>query len=436
MRLRYISLFAILTACSTATPQTEAPVTAPAVPASEPSSPAPAPAPTPVTSAPLPANATFDDWKQSFISKASGQGFDPMFVAQVLNNVTPQASVTSSDSQQPEFSKPASTYIRQTVTGSRFAAARARLDANPNVPEIVRNLGVPAEVLGGIWTMESDLGRVQGNIDVVSALATLAYNGRRRDWAESELIACLKILRDSGISRETLKGSWAGAMGQTQFLPDNYLTLGVDGDHDGRVDIWGSDSDALASSANLLAKAGWKPGEEWAVEVMLPVGFDYYLAETAKKTPNEWAALGVKRADGGYWKPAEVNEPSTILLPSGAKGPAWLALPNHYVIRKYNNSTSYALAVGFLADGIAGKPGPVTPWPVEQPLSLNQRLKSQQALKAAGFDPGVIDGVIGVGTRAAIREWQKANHLTADGYLSFDLANQFVVMTGGAAEVR
>ncbi|CAM3150009.1 lytic murein transglycosylase [Asticcacaulis taihuensis] len=442
MRLRYISLFAILTACSTATPQPEpTPVTPPPLAASSASSSpsaseAATPAPVPAPTAPLPANATFDDWKQSFITKAAGQGFDPLFTAQVLSNVTPQASVTSSDSQQPEFSKPASSYIRQAVTDSRFAAARARLDANPNVPEIVRTSGVPAEVLGGIWTMESDLGRVQGNIDVVSALATLAYNGRRRDWAESELIACLKILRDSGISRDTLKGSWAGAMGQTQFLPDNYLTLGVDGDHDGKVDIWGSDSDALASSANLLAKAGWKPDEEWAVEVMLPVGFDYYLAETAKKTPTEWAALGVKRADGGYWKPAEMNESSTILLPSGAKGPAYLALPNHYVIRKYNNSTAYALAVGFLADGIAGKPGPVTPWPVEQPLSLNQRLKSQEALKAAGFDPGVIDGVIGVGTRSAIREWQRANHLTADGYLSFDLANQFVVMTGGVAETR
>ncbi|MFT4075325.1 MAG: lytic murein transglycosylase [Asticcacaulis sp.] len=439
MRLRYISLFAVLTACSTVVPQQEtAPVTpaAPAASASASSASSEAATPAAPAATPLPANATFDDWKQSFIAKAAGQGFDPLFTAQVLSNVVPQASVTSSDSQQPEFSKPASAYIRQAVTDSRFAAARTRLDANPNVPDIVKTYGVPAEVLGGIWTMESDLGRVQGNIDVVSALATLAYNGRRRDWAESELIACLKILRDSGISRDTLKGSWAGAMGQTQFLPDNYLTLGVDGDHDGKVDIWTSDSDALASTANLLAKAGWKPDEEWAVEVMLPVGFDYYLAETAKKTPTEWAALGVKRADGGYWKPAEMNESSTILLPSGARGPAYLALPNHYVIRKYNNSTAYALGVGLLADGIAGHTGPVTPWPVEQPLSLNQRLKSQQALKAAGFDPGVIDGVIGVGTRQAIRDWQRANHLTADGYLSFDLANQFVVMTGGTAEVR
>jgi lytic murein transglycosylase len=440
MRLRYVSLFALLSACSTAIPQPQpvTPVPAPAQPAASSTASSASEAATPAApaSAPLPANATFDDWKQSFIAKATAKGFDPLFVAQVLSNVTPQANVTSSDSQQPEFSKPASSYMRASVSASRAQAARAKLDANANVAEIVTTYGVPSELIGGIWTMESDLGRVQGNIDVVSALATLAYNGRRRDWAESELIACLTILRDSGISRETLKGSWAGAMGQTQFLPDNYLRLGIDGDHDGKVDIWNSDSDALASSANLLAKAGWKPGQEWAVEIMLPVGFDYYLAETASKTPLEWAALGIKRADGGYWKPTETGEQAKILLPSGAKGPAFLALPNHYVIRKYNNSTSYALAVGLIADSIAGRPSLVTPWPVEPPLSLDQRMKTQAALKAAGFDPGTIDGVIGVGTRQAIREWQRANQLTADGYLSFDLANQFVVSQGGTPAVR
>ncbi|MGA9658869.1 MAG: lytic murein transglycosylase [Asticcacaulis sp.] len=436
MRLSYISLFALLSACSAVTPQPEA------KPTEAKTAPQAAPANTPAATAPivapavLPKGASFDEWKQSFIAKATAKGFDPVFVAQVLSDVTPLSSVMSSDSQQPEFSKPTSTYIRNTVTASRYAAARGRLDANANTPEIVQTYGVPSAILGGIWTMESDLGRVQGNIDVVAALATLAYDGRRRDWAENELLASLKILRDSGIARSTLKGSWAGAMGQTQFLPDNYLRLGIDGDHDGKVDIWNSDSDALASSANLLAKAGWKSGEDWAVEVMLPVGFDYYQAETAKKTPAEWAALGVKRADKGYWRPAELTEQATILLPAGAKGPAFMALPNHYVIRKYNNSTAYALAVGLLADGIAGKPELVTPWPVEPPLSLDQRLKTQTALKAAGFDPGGIDGVIGTGTRAAIREWQRANRLTPDGYLSFDLANRFVEMAGGTPAAR
>lgn len=392
-----------------------------------------APAVTPV---PITAYASFEEWKQAFIQKAVMQGFDPVFVTQAFDGVQPLASVTASDSQQPEFSKPTSSYIRQAVSPARAAAARARLDANANAGEIEAQFNVPKCLLGGIWSMESDLGRVQGNIDVLSALATLAYNGRRRVWAEGELIAALTILRDHGIARDNLKGSWAGAMGQTQFMPDSYLSLGVDGDHDGKVDIWNSDSDALASTANLLAKAGWKPGEAWAVEVLLPAtGFDYYLADTQKLKPAAWAALGVKRADGGYFTPAEADEDATLLLPSGVKGPAFLVLPNHYVIRKYNNSTSYALAVGMIADGICGKPALVTPWPVEPPLSLDQRLKSQQALKNAGFDPGTIDGVIGVGTRMAIRNWQRANNLPADGYLSFDLANRFVAMAGGTPAV-
>ncbi len=440
MRLRYLSLFIVLSACASTGHRVVEQPTAPkaAVPAPQPqaetsSSTSSAAAATPAPAAPVPitAYASFDDWRQAFTEKAVRQGFDPVFVSQVFEGVQPLPSVTASDSQQPEFSKPLSSYIRQAVSPARSAAARTRLDANTNVAGIEQTYGVSQCLLGGIWSMESDLGRVQGNIDVIASLSTLAYNGRRRAWAEDQLIAALTILRDHGIARSTLKGSWAGAMGQTQFEPDSYLNLGADGDHDGKVDIWNSDSDALASTANLLSKAGWKTGEAWAVEVILPGGFDYYLADTLKQKPAAWAALGVKRADGGYFSPAEMDEDATLLLPSGAHGPAFLALPNHYVIRKYNNSTAYALAVGLTADGICGKPPLMTPWPVEPPLSLDQRMKSQAALKAAGFDPGTIDGVIGVGTRSALRNWQRANNLPADGYLSFELANRFVLMQGG-----
>ena len=440
MRFRYLGLLVMLSACASTNMQDMGQV-APAPQTSAPAAGQPAEAETSSAassgdaaasaigaSAPTPAIVydNFDQWKANFTQKAASRGFDPVFVAQVLNGVQPLATVTASDSQQPEFSKPISTYIRNAVTDARATAARQRLAANLDVPEIEKTYGVPPALLGGIWTMESDLGRVQGNIDIVSALATLAYNGRRRVWAEDQLIACLTILQQGRITRDVMRGSWAGAMGQTQFEPDSYLSLGVDGDHDGRIDIWNSDSDALASSANLLSKAGWKPGEEWAVEVILPAGFDYYASETEKKTPGEWGGLGVRRADGGYFTTAESAEPAMLILPSGAKGPAFLALPNHYIIRKYNNSTAYALAVGLIADAIAGKPALVTPWPVEQPLSLDQRTKSQTALKAAGFDPGPIDGVIGFGTRQAIRDWQRANKLPADGYLSYDLANRLV----------
>jgi lytic murein transglycosylase len=444
-RFRYLSLCVALTACAT-TPMREAtPLSTPSTPGPAPhvvvptqaaaasSSAMPATAATPSSAGVQPANyATFDAWEANFRVKARAHGFSDDLIDSMLAGVQPLPGVTASDSQQPEFSKPTSTYIRTVVTQARIDATRTRLGANPNIADIERNFGVPACVLGGIWSMESDLGRVQGNIDVVAALATLAYNGRRRVWAEDELLAVLTILRDHGVPRQTLKGSWAGAMGQTQFEPDSYLSLGVDGDHDGRVDIWNSDSDALASTANLLSKAGWKPGEAWDVEVILPGGFDDYLAETTKMKPDAWQLLGLRRADGGTFTVQEMGEDATLLLPSGANGPAFLAMPNHYVIRKYNNSTSYALGVGLIADGVCGKPATHTPWPVEPPLSLQQRIRSQQALKAAGFDPGAQDGVIGVNTRQAIRDWQRANHRPADGYLSFALANEFVALTGGA----
>ncbi len=442
-RFRTLSLFALLTACAS-TPTRDMVFHAPPVPAPvQPATPQPTPAPAtssaqPAAAATPPAGgvqpinyASFTEWEANFHEKARAHGFSDELVDAMLAGVQPLSSVTASDSQQPEFSKPLSSYIRTAVTQARIDATRARLSANPNVPDIEHTYGVPACVLGGIWSMESDLGRVQGNIDVVAALATLAYNGRRRVWAEDQLLAVLTILRDNRVPRQTLKGSWAGAMGQTQFEPDNYLSLGVDGDHDGKVDIWNSDSDALASTANLLAKAGWKPGEAWAVEVILPAGFDYYLSETTKMKPDAWQLLGLRRADGGTFTAQELTEDATLILPSGANGPAFLALPNHYVIRKYNNSTAYALGVGLIADGVCGKGALHTPWPVEPPLSLQQRIRAQQALKAAGFDPGAQDGVIGVNTRQAIRDWQRANHRPADGYLSFALVNEFVTLTGG-----
>lgn len=216
MRFRYLSLFVVLSACAstgqhtpdigTTAPKASMPVPQ-AQPAIPPSAPAATPAPGAASPVPITAYATFDDWKQAFIQKAVLRGFDPVFAAQVFDGVQPLPGVTASDSQQPEFSKPTSSYMRQAVSPVRSAAAAAKLAANPNIDEIVATYHVPKCILGGIWSMESDLGRVQGNTDVVAALSTLAYNGRRRAWAEDELISALTILRDHGIARETLKGS-------------------------------------------------------------------------------------------------------------------------------------------------------------------------------------------------------------------------------------
>lgn len=395
--------------------------------------PAPAPAadtggaPPPVT-APAPApgevfdQAGFEGWKQSFLSRHGG--VRRADYERELRGVTPNQTVVRLDRNQPEFSRPAGAYIQNAVSPARIAQARQRSERVPW--GVVQRFGVPSEILLGIWAQESAFGQVQGDFDVVRSLATLAYDGRRRDWAEGQLKNALDIVVEGKRARSGLLGSWAGAMGQTQFMPDNYLRLGVDHDEDGKVDIWNDDADALASAANLLAQAGWKRGQGWAYEVKLPGGFDYSEAEGPKHPWSFWAARGVTLTNGVTLNPAEAAEEATLLLPQGARGPAFLALPNHYAIRRYNNSVSYALAIGMIADGVMGKPGLTTPWPADEPLSRDQRIGAQRALTALGYDTQGVDGVIGANSRAALRRWQQANGRIADGYLTADLAAELI----------
>jgi hypothetical protein len=214
-------------------------------------------------------------------------------------------------------------------------------------------------------------------------------------------------------------------MGQTQFIPTSFLSNAVDGDGDGRRDVWTSSADALASAANLLVKGGWRRGEGWAREVIAPASFDYSLTEGPKQTPAAWAQLGVRRADGLAWPAADQQAPATLIAPSGAAGPLFLLFPNHFAIRTYNNSTAYALGVGLLADRFAGGGPLVRDWPPEIGLGVADRLAAQKALNLLGFDVGGSpDGVVGVNTRAALRAWQKARGLTADGYLSVEMVRR------------
>jgi membrane-bound lytic murein transglycosylase B len=269
---------------------------------------------------------------------------------------------------------------------------------------------------------------------VIRSLATLAANGRRRDWAEQQLVAALRIVLNGEADRSRLKGSWAGAMGQTQFTPEDYLAWAVDEDGDGKRDIWGSSVDALGSAANFLArKAAWRRGEGWAREVVLPAGFDYGLAEGPFQPVSHWTGLGVRTADAGGWNEREAGEGMGLILPAGWTGPAFLILPNHMAIRAYNNSTSYALAVGLLADRIAGRPGLSRAWPEDQPLSRADRMAAQEALNRLGFDAGEVDGVIGLKTRAAARAWQKSRAIPADGYLTYGLIQALKIQAGAPA---
>lgn len=386
----------------------------------------PPPAPAPPAPPAVPDQPGFEGWKQGFLNRHGGARRAEY--ERQLAGLTPDPSVVRLDGNQPEFSRPAGAYIANAVSAARTAQARRRVASVP--ADVPQRFGVPAEILVAIWAQESSFGQVQGDYDVIRSLATLAYDGRRRDWAEGQLKNALDIVVDGRRARAGLKGSWAGAMGQTQFMPDNYLRLGVDQNGDGKVDIWGSDADALASAANLLAQAGWKRGQTWGYEVVLPANFDYSEAEGPKHPWSFWAARGVRLAHGGAPHEGEAAEGAAILLPQGAKGPAFLALPNHYVIRRYNNSVSYALAIGMTADGAQGKPGLVGTWPNDAPITRAQRIGAQQALTAMGYDTQGADGVIGVNTRAALRRWQQANGRTPDGYLTADLADELIRRAG------
>jgi lytic murein transglycosylase len=429
---RRVFLVLLLAGCAdTSANAPFAPSTAPSAPPPGPGL-APGPAPVPPVDAPPAAGSaiSFDAWLAAFKQKALAAGLTPQLLDRELDGLTPDPKVVSLDGRQPEFSKPVGDYIKGVISDDRVAVGRAKRQELTFLPSIESRYGVPRDILLAVWAMESAFGKIQGNFDVVRSMASLAADGRRRNWAEGELIAALKIIASGEDTRAQLRGSWAGAMGQTQFLPSNYLSTAVDWDGDGRRDIWGSDSDSLASAANLLAKGGWKRGVGWAQEVTLPAGFDYSLAEGPREVPAWWEAKGVKRADGRPWTAADAASPAGLILPAGARGPAFLALPNHFAIRTYNNSTSYALGIGLLADRFAGGGALVAAWPVETPLSLADRIAAQIALGRLGFDPGPADGVVGAGTRKALRAWQQSRQLPADGYLSSDMVARLKAQAG------
>jgi lytic murein transglycosylase len=425
---RRVFLVLLLAGCADTSPQGPLTAVTPPSPAPKPQTPS-APQPTPAT--PVPAGElAFDTWLADFRVRALAAGLSPQLLDRELSGVTPDPKVISLDSRQPEFSKPVGAYINGVIGDDRIAIGRAKREQLAYLPTIEARYGVPRDILLAVWAMESAFGKLQGNFDVVRSMVSLAADGRRRAWAEGELIAALKIIDSGEVTREQLKGSWAGAMGQTQFIPTSYRATAVDFDGDGKRDIWGSDADSLASAANLLAKGGWKRDVGWAKEVILPAGFDYSVTEVEKQIPAWWEAKGVRRADGLPWTAADAASPAMLILPSGAAGPAFLALPNHFAIRTYNNSTSYALGIGLLADRFAGGGPLVTPWPVETPLNLADRMAAQIALARVGFNPGPADGVIGAGTRKALRAWQQSQQLPADGYLSNDMVSRLKAQAG------
>lgn len=360
--------------------------------------------------------AGFDDWLADFRRDARTRGIGEATLARALDGLRYRPRVIELDRSQPEFVRPIWQYLDSAVSARRVTTGRERLAQHRDTAdEMERRYGVPAEILVAIWGVESNYGSHFGDFSTLEALATLAYDGRRRAFARDELLAALRILEAGDISPDDMIGSWAGAMGHTQFLPSSFLSYAVDGDGDGRRDIWESIPDVLASTANYLAEAGWQAGEPWGVEVRLTDDFDHAQAElSTHRASSSWAAQGVRAVDGG--RLPELSSAS-VIAPAGAQGPAFLVGRNFRAILRYNNATSYALAVASLADRIAGRDGIVASWPRdEQPLARREVREMQRSLNARGFDVGEPDGILGPNTRRGLRAFQRAIGETPDGF--------------------
>lgn len=404
-----------LAACTT--PPPSAPPVVEAAPT--PNTPPATAIPTPPTSADDRAQA-FARWVEAFRASARASGITEATLQAALDDVHYLPQVIEADRAQPEFSRAVWDYLDSAVSPTRIARGQEKLrQLRPQLAPIAARYGVPAEVLVAIWGVESSFGSFVGTIPAIDALATLGFEGRREAWAREQLLAALKIVQSGDISRAQMVGSWAGAMGQTQFIPTVYLAHAVDADGDGRRDIWGSVPDVMASTANFIAHSGWQTGQPWGTEVRLPTDFDYADAAEVRRSSAEWADKGVRGIDGA---PLPSLPDAAILLPAGARGPAFLVGNNFRTILRYNNATSYALAVNLLAQRLAGGAAVQATWPrALQPLSRSQVLALQKALNAQGFDCGTPDGLAGPATQRALRRYQTSLGLPADGFPTLDL---------------
>lgn len=367
---------------------------------------------------------SFEDWLKGFRSEAAAAGIRGDVIDSAFDGVVMNQRVFELNDNQPEFARSVWDYLDSAVSVKRVTDGRAKVTESKTLLDSVEaEFGVDQEIIGAIWGLESSYGAVMGDYDVIGALATLGWKGRRTGYGREQLIGALKILQNGYADRAQLRGSWAGAMGQTQFIPTTYLVYAVDHGGDGKRNIWTDLDDVFASTANYLRASNYRAGAPWGFEVTLPDGFDYALADVdVQKAVIEWAGAGVKGVNADLSGDFDPNMHGRILLPAGAKGPAFLVFENFEAILKYNRSTSYALAVGLLADHLAGREKSiVAAWPrTDRALSLEERKALQQALKDKGFDPGPIDGVVGAGTKKALKAWQKSAGLPADGYASLD----------------
>jgi len=367
-------------------------------------------------------NAAFDRWIEGFRGRALAKGISPRVIDQAFKGVRYNTSVIQKDRNQSEFTKQIWDYLDSAASPTRVKNGQAALRKKARVlKSIEATYGVDRHVVAAIWGLESAYGEFRGDIPTIEALATLAFDGRRGRFFEAQLIDALKILQDGDISARRMRGSWAGAMGHTQFIPSSFRSFAVDFTGDGKRDIWSDDpSDALASTAAYLARSGWVKGQPWGVEVKLPRGFTFSLANRKiLKSPAEWGALGVKDING---QTVPNYGQASILLPAGSQGAAFMIFKNFAVIERYNKADAYVIGVGHLADRIRGGPEIQATWPRGyKPLSFNQKKEMQRKLRRAGFLDDKVDGIIGPNTINAIRAFQESVGVTPDGYASQDV---------------
>jgi membrane-bound lytic murein transglycosylase B len=364
---------------------------------------------------------SFDEWLADLRAEAALLGISASTLA-ALDNIAPLERVLELDNSQPEFVQTFTRYIELRVTPGQVSRGQQLLQQHGVLLDEVRQrYGVQPHYLAAFWAIESNFGRATGGFSVLEALATLAYDPRRSEFFRRELLTALRIIDDGHIAPERMSGSWAGAMGQLQFLPSVFDRYGVDGDGDGRIDIWNSLPDVFHSAANFLSQSGWRGDQRWGREVLLPDNFDYRQSGTGvRKSLDEWRGMGVTTLDGNPI-PVVAGMEASVILPAGANGPAFLAYGNFRATMAYNPSTFYALTVGHLADRFAGGSAIQNMPENEQALSVVEVQELQELLNQRGFDSGTPDGRVGRMTRAAIRAYQDSAGLPMDGYASGQL---------------
>ena len=377
---------------------------------------------------------TFADWQREFKIPALRAGISVETFDLAFDQLKLNETVLKLDTSQPEFSRAIWTYIDNATANNRIAKGKAILKKHRNLfDEVSKAYKIPPEIIIAIWAMESDFGGNYGSMNIIRSLATLAYGGERKKFAIKELLSALRIMQQEKLQPKDMVGSWAGAIGHPQFMPSSFEKYAVDFNFDGKRDLWHSLDDAFASIAHYMQAAGWKENESWGREVVLPDDFMWkrqaqFNPKNERLTVSEWMLWGIKPASAKDFK--NHDQLAKLFFPAGYLGPVFLIFDNFDIIKKYNLSLSYSLAVGLLASGIADKTETehllLGKWPREDKLlSREDKIVLQTQLNKQGFNAGEVDGKVGSNTRKAIRQWQLKNDLAADGYMSQRLFEKF-----------